>query len=94
VPPFIQQLWWREVPVDGRTTMSGEAVCQVAHRWVEVGSFNTRLFGVVYVTCGDIHDGSENGTASVNQVLCQSWEKCYGDPHNDSTSLRGPNLES
>jgi hypothetical protein len=25
--------------------------------------------------------------------LCQSWEKYYGDPHNDSTSLRGLNLE-
>jgi hypothetical protein len=22
-----------------------------------------------------------------------SWEKCCGDPHNDSTSLRGPNIE-
>ena len=39
--------------------MSSESVCQVAHSWVEVGSFHTRLFGVVYVTCGDFHDGSE-----------------------------------
>jgi hypothetical protein len=45
------------------------------------------------MTCGDFHDGSEKGTASVYKNLCQSWEKCYGDPHNDSTSIRGPNLE-
>jgi hypothetical protein len=74
--------------------MSSESVCQVAHNWVDVGSFHTRLFGVVYVTYGDVHDGSEKGTASVNQMLCQSWEKCYGDSHDDSTRLRGPTLES
>jgi len=74
--------------------MSSESVCQVARRWVGVHSFHTRLFGVVYVTCGDFHVGTEKGTASVHQILCQSWEKCYVDPHNDSTSLRGPNLES
>ena len=73
--------------------MSNESVCQVAHSWVEVGSFHTRLFGVVYVTCGDFHDGSEKRTASVHQILFQSWEKCYEDPQNDSTSLRGPKLE-
>jgi len=70
--------------------MSSESVCQAAHRWVDMDSFHTRL----YVTCGDFHNGSEKGTASVHQILCQSWEKCYGDPHNDSTSLRGPKLES
>jgi len=45
--------------IDGRTAMSSESVCQVAHSWVEVGNFHTRLFGVVYVTYGDFHDGSE-----------------------------------
>ena len=44
------------------------------------------------MTCGDFHDGSEKGTASVHHILCQSWEKCYGDPHNDSTSLRDQSL--
>ena len=48
----------------------------------------------MYVTRGDFHDGSEKGTASVHQILCQTWEKCYGDPQNDSTKLRGPKLES
>ena len=74
--------------------MSSESVCQVARSWVDVGSFHTCLFGAVYVTCGGFHDGSEKGTASVHQILCQSWKKCYGDPHNDSTSLRGLKLES
>ena len=46
------------------------------------------------MTWGDFHHGSEKGTARVHQILCQSWEKCYRDPHNDSTSLRGPKLES
>jgi len=68
--------------------------CEVALSGLLVFSFHTRLFEVVSVTCGDFHDGSKKGTASVHQILCQSWEKCYGDPHNDSTSLRGPKLES
>jgi hypothetical protein len=54
--------------VDGRTTMSSESVCQVALSWVKVGSFHTRLFGVVYVTCGDFYDGSEKGIASVRRT--------------------------
>jgi hypothetical protein len=29
--------------------MSSESVCQVARSWVDVGSFHTRLFGVVSV---------------------------------------------
>jgi hypothetical protein len=57
VPPSVQQMWWREAPVDGRATMSNESVCQVARSWVEVGSSHTRLFGVVYMTCGDFYDG-------------------------------------
>jgi hypothetical protein len=28
--------------------MSSESVCQVARSWVDVGSFQKRLFGVVY----------------------------------------------
>jgi hypothetical protein len=55
---------------------------------VDVGSFHTHLFGVVYLTCGNFHDVSEKGTATVHQF----WEKCYGD-YSDSTSLQGPNLE-
>ena len=69
--------------------MPSESVCQVARIWVDVGSFHTRLFGVVYVTCGDFHDGSETGTASAHQILCQSCDKWHGDSYNDSTSLRG-----
>jgi len=73
--------------------MSSESVCQVARNWVDGGSFHTRLFVVVFVTCGDFHDGSVKGTANVHQILCQSWEKCCEDPHNDSTSLRRPKFE-
>jgi hypothetical protein len=69
------------------------SVCQVSRSWVDVGSFHTRLFGAMYMTCGNFHDGSEKETANVHQILSQSWEKCYRDPHNDSTSLLGPNLE-
>jgi len=46
--------------------MSSESVFQVARSWVDVGGFHTRLFGVVYVTCCDFNDSSENGTASVH----------------------------
>jgi hypothetical protein len=93
VLPYTQQLWYRKALVDGRTTMSSESVSQVARNWVEGDSFHTHLFGVV-VTCGNFHNGSEKGTASMHHILCQSWEKCYGDPHNESTWLWGPNLES
>jgi hypothetical protein len=73
--------------------MSSGSVCQVAHTRVDVDSFHTRLFGVMYVTCCDFHNGSENGTVSMHQILCQSWRKCYRDPYNDSISRQGPNLE-
>jgi hypothetical protein len=43
MPPSIQQLWLREAPVDGRTTMSRESVCQVTRSWVDVSNFHTRL---------------------------------------------------
>ena len=49
--------------------MSIESMCQVARSWVEVRSFHARLFGVVYVTCGDFHDESEKETESVHQIL-------------------------
>jgi len=52
------------------TTMFSESACQVSRRWDEVSSSYTRLFGVVYVTRGDFHDGSEKRTASVHQILC------------------------
>jgi hypothetical protein len=52
--------------------MSSESLCPVARSWVEVGSFHTHLFVVVYVTRGDFHDGSEKGTASVHKMFCQS----------------------
>jgi len=73
--------------------MFSESVCQVSRRWDD-GSLYTRLFGVVCVTCGDFHDGSEKGTASVHRILCKSWEKCYRNSRNDSTRLRGPKIES
>jgi len=43
VPPSIQQLWWREAPVDGRTTMSSASVRQVALSWVKCAVF-TRVY--------------------------------------------------
>jgi hypothetical protein len=49
--------------------MSSESVCEVACTWLDVGSFHTRSFGVLYVTCGNFHDGSEKGTASVHQIF-------------------------
>jgi hypothetical protein len=44
MPPSTQQLWEREAPLDGRTTMSSKSVCHVARSWVDVGSFHTRFF--------------------------------------------------
>jgi hypothetical protein len=55
--------------------MFSESVCQVSLRWDDGGSFYMRLFGVVYVTRGDFHDGSEKGTACVHQILCQTTQE-------------------
>jgi hypothetical protein len=52
--------------------MSSKSVCQVACSWVDVDSFHTRLFRVVYMSCDNFHDGSGKGTASVQQIVCQS----------------------
>jgi uncharacterized protein YdiU (UPF0061 family) len=43
LPQTIQQLFYREAPVNRRTTISSESVCQLACSWVNVGSFHTRL---------------------------------------------------
>jgi hypothetical protein len=51
--------------------MCSESVCEVARSWVEVRGFHTRLFGVVHVTCGDFHDGSEKGTGRSHRVPYQ-----------------------
>jgi len=53
--------------------MSSESVCQVARSWVDVGSFHTCLFGVVYVTCGDFHDGSERDSNFVPILGKVAW---------------------
>ena len=74
--------------------MFTESAYQVSRRRYAVVSFYARLNGVVYVTRGVFGKGSEKGTASVHQSLCKSWEKCYRNPRNDSTRLRGPKLES
>jgi hypothetical protein len=54
-----------------RTTMTSKSVCQVTstRSWVDVGSFHTRFFGVVYLTCGDFHDESEKGTANASNFV-------------------------
>jgi hypothetical protein len=36
--------------------MSSESVYQVACTWVEVGSFHTRLFGVVYFAIASVRE--------------------------------------
>jgi hypothetical protein len=36
--------------------MSSESVCQVARSWVDVGSFHTRLFGVVYSAIASVRE--------------------------------------
>jgi hypothetical protein len=73
--PLYCKCWW---PV------CSESVYQVARRWVEVGSFHTRLFGVVYVTCGDFNDGSEKRTASSPSSF---WRDRYGSHPHPRTTL-------
>jgi hypothetical protein len=36
--------------------MSSKSVCQVARSWVDVGSFHTRLFGVVYFAIASVRE--------------------------------------
>jgi hypothetical protein len=75
----IQHLWLHKAPVHGRTTVSNESLCQVARNWMGMGSFRTRLFGVMYVTCGDFHDGPEKGTVSSPSSFWQNT-KCLSSP--------------
>jgi hypothetical protein len=56
VPPSLQQLWWREAPVDGRTTMSSEAVCQAVRSWVVVGNFKKMCICYFYDFYGVIQE--------------------------------------
>jgi len=72
--------------------MFSESVCQISRRWDDVFSFYACLCGVVYVTRWWLGKRSGKVTTRVHQILCKSWEKCYRNPRNDSTSLRGPNL--
>jgi KaiC/GvpD/RAD55 family RecA-like ATPase len=37
-----------EAPVDGKTTMSSESVCQVARSWVDVGVLNAFIWSRVF----------------------------------------------
>ena len=74
--------------------MFSQSACHVSCRWDDVGGFYKGLLGVVYVTRGDFHDGSEKGAVSLHQILRQSWETCYRNPTNDSARLRGPKLQS
>ena len=73
--------------------MFSKSACQVSRRWDDIVTFYACLYGVVYMTRGGFGDGSEKGTSSVKQILFKSWEKCYRNPQNDSTRLRGPKLE-
>jgi hypothetical protein len=36
--------------------MSSESVCQVARSWVDVGSFHTRIFGVLYYAVASVRE--------------------------------------
>jgi hypothetical protein len=63
-------------PVDGRTTMSSESVCQVARSWVDVSIIHTRLFGVVYFAI-----------ASFREFL-DTPSYCRGEESGDSTTVR------
>jgi hypothetical protein len=64
--------------------MSSDSVCQVARSWVDVGSFHTCLLGVVYMNCGDFHDGSEKKTVSVqhcvNAISGKTRSDCHSNP--------------
>jgi hypothetical protein len=42
---------------------------------VDVGGFHTRLFGFVYVTCGDFHDGSEREKQELCTKVCTNLGK-------------------
>jgi hypothetical protein len=73
VPPSIQQLWYREAPVDCRTTMSSESVCQAARSWQDVCSFHTRLFGVWYFAIASVREFLD--TPSYTQSHTQSHDE-------------------
>jgi hypothetical protein len=76
------------------TNMSSESVCQAAHSWVDVGSFHTRLFEFVCVTCSDFRGGSER-KKRVSITFCANLEKSATETITKilHVKLREPNLE-
>jgi hypothetical protein len=51
--------------------MSCESVCQVARNWVDVGSFHTRLFGVVYFAIASVREFLDT-SSYVRDILARS----------------------
>jgi hypothetical protein len=51
--------------------MSSESVCQVARSWVDVGSFQARLFGVVYCAVASVREFLD--TPSYQIMLLDKW---------------------
>jgi hypothetical protein len=56
IPDWCRHLYRSETPVDGKTIMSTESVWQVARSWVDVGSFQKRLFGIVYFAITSVRE--------------------------------------
>jgi hypothetical protein len=56
--------------------MSSESVCQFARSWVDVGSFNTRLFGVVFFAIASVREFTDTSLYIYTYSMGQShsWE--------------------
>jgi hypothetical protein len=62
--------------------MSSESVCHVARSWVDVGSFRTRLFEVVYFAIASVREFLD--TPSYNDSRAVSSMRT--DRHDESNS--------
>jgi hypothetical protein len=51
--------------------MSSESVCQVARSWVDVGSFHTRLFGVVRLAMALVREFLDTPSCTVMGIRRQ-----------------------
>jgi hypothetical protein len=56
-------------PVNGRTTVSSESMCQVARSWVNGGNFLSCLFDVVYFAIASVREFLDTPSYSLSFIF-------------------------
>jgi hypothetical protein len=57
--------------------MSTESMCKVARNWVDVGSFHTRLFGVVYFDIASVREFLDSPSRIQPTFKPKQWDELH-----------------